>query len=231
MPSDGRDLQLIRRAVVLACALSLLAAAAIAGSGAGADASARSDAPAGRSSSTIGLPGGPVATYGTGAANHPNAVAVQGDYAYVVNSCGVTCYGPLDVLDVADPAAPTLAGSTPVSWGAGAIAVQGHYAYTTGFYANPNYMRVMNLSQPGAPSSAAAFTAAGTHPLGIAVRGRFAYMVDYGANRLDVIDVSNPAASPFSTTLNSSPRSLPLVARIRTAAAPSTSPSRARSPT
>jgi hypothetical protein len=212
--------KLIRRAVPLACALSVLAAAVLAGRGAGADATARPDGPAALSS-TAALPSGPVATYDTGSSNHPTAVAVQGGYAYVVNSCGVTCYGPLDVLDVANPATPTLTGSTPVSWGAGAIAVQGAYAYVTGFFANPNYMRVMHVSQPSAPSSAAAFTVAGNHPLGIAVRGRFAYMLDYGANRLDVIDVSNPGASSFSTTLNSSYHSLPLIARIRTAAAPS----------
>lgn len=213
------DSNVIRRVLPVVCGLAVLVGAALAGQGAGA--AARSSGPAARPGGAGGLPSGPVGAYDTGSGNHPTAVAVVGDYAYVVNGCGLTCYGPLDVLDVANPAAPTLAGSTPVSWGARAIAVQGRYAYVTGFYANPNYMRIMNVSRPTAPSSAAAFTITGSHPLGIAVRGPFAYMLDYGANRLDVINVSNPAASSFSNNLNSSYNSLPLAAQIGTAVGPS----------
>ena len=170
---------------------------------------------------TVAIAAGPVATIPTGSGNHPTAVAVQGSHAYVVNYCGTYCYGPLDVIDIDDPAAPALVGSTPDSWGADAIALQGTDAYTSGYYANPNYMRIVDVANPAAPTSLAAFTTEGAAPQGLAVRGRFVYMVDNRADRLDVIDVSDPDASWFSITENTSGDSLPLVARIRTAAGPS----------
>ncbi|HST54805.1 MAG TPA: hypothetical protein VLJ42_02785 [Solirubrobacteraceae bacterium] len=175
----------------------------------------------GSSHSSAGLPRHAVGTYNTGAGNGPTAVAVQGDFAYVVNACGVTCYSPLDVLDVSNHASPSLVGSTEVSWGASGIAAQGTYLYTTGYSANPNYMRIVDVSQPSTPTSAAAFTIAGSHPRAIAVQGTYAYMLDYGSSSLEVIDVSNPRASSFSTDLNSSPNSLPLAGSVRTAAGPS----------
>ncbi len=167
------------------------------------------------------LPAGPVGTFQTASGDHPTAGAVAGQYAYVVTSCGAPCYGPLDVLDVADPASPTLAGTTPVSWGADAIALQGAYAYVTGYEANPNFMRIVSVAPPSNLGSVAAFTLPSDAPLGIAVRGGFAYMLDNGANRLDVIDVSDPGQSGFSVTENTSPNSLPVVAERRLGAGPS----------
>lgn len=167
------------------------------------------------------LPTSPIGTFNRPADGHPSAVAVAGNYAYLTYACGNYCYSPLDVIDISNPAAPTLVGTTMVSWGTAGIAVQGPYAYTTGYYANPNYLRVVDVSDPANPFSAAAFTLAGAHPEAVAVQGSDAYMLDYGSNRLEVIDVSNPGASAFSGDLNSSPSSLPLLGSTTTDAGPS----------
>jgi len=162
-----------------------------------------------------------IGTFSRPADGHPTAVAVAGSYAYLTYSCGVYCYSPLDVIDISNPAAPTLVGATTVSWGTAGIAVQGSYAYTTGYYANPNYLRMVDISNPATPFSAAVFTLAGAHPQAVAVQGPYAYMLDYGTNRLEVIDVSNPAASAFSGDQNTSPSSLPLLGSTTTDAGPS----------
>lgn len=177
---------------------------------------------AGNGSSALAqLPATAIGTFSRPADGHATAVAVGGNYAYLTYFCGVYCYSPLDVIDISNPAAPTLVGNTQVSWGTAGIAVQGSYAYTTGYYSNPNYLRVVDVSDPTNPFSAAAFTLAGSHPQSVAVQGSDAYMLDYGTNQLEVIDVSNPALSAFSQDQNTSPSSLPLVGRTTTDAGPS----------
>jgi YVTN family beta-propeller protein len=114
-----------------------------------------------------------------------------------------------------------LVGTTEVSWGTAGIAVQGRYAYTTGYHANPNFLRVVDVSNPASPFSAAAFTLAGAHPQAVAVQGPYAYMLDYGTSRLEVIDVSDPTTGAFSPDFNTSPSSLPLVGGTDTGAGPS----------
>lgn len=178
---------------------------------------------AGQGSSAVAneLPTSAIGTFSRPADGHATAVAVAGSYAYLTYSCGTYCYSPLDVIDMSNPAAPTLVGATTVSWGTAGIAAQGSYAYTTGYYANPNYLRVVDVSDPANPFSAAAFTLAGDHPQAVAVQGPDAYMLDYGTNQLEAIDVSNPAASAFSGDQNTSPRSLPLLGSTSTDAGPS----------
>ncbi len=171
--------------------------------------------------SAVALPTTPVGTFGRPGDGSATAVAVAGHHAYVTHACGEGCYGPLEVIDVADPARPTLVGATPLSWGTSGIAVAGSYAYTTGYSANPNYLRMIDISRPDQPFTAAAFTQVGTHPQAVEVDGSFAYMVDYGSDRLEVIDVSDASAGTFDVDLNSSPVSLPLRGEIATDAGPS----------
>ena len=98
--------------------------------------------------SAVALPTTPVGTFSRPGDGSATAVAVAGHHAYVTHACGDGCYGPLDVIDVADPARPTLVGATPLSWGTSGIAVAGSYAYTTGYSANPNYLRMIDISRP-----------------------------------------------------------------------------------
>jgi hypothetical protein len=162
-----------------------------------------------------GLPTVAIGTFSRPADGYPTAVAVAGNYAYMTFACGTHCYSPLDVIDISNPAAPTLAGATTVSWGTAGIAVRGSYAYTTGYYANPNYLRAVDVSNPAAPFSTAAFTLTGVHPQAVAVQGSYAAMLDYGSDQLEVIDISNstsPSSLPLlgSTTTDPGPSSIAL---------------------
>lgn len=162
-----------------------------------------------------GLPTAAIGTFSRPADGHPTAVAVAGDHAYMTFACGTHCYSPLEVIDISNPAAPTLVGATTVSWGTAGIAVQGSYAYTTGYYANPNYLRAVDVSDPADPFSTAAFTLTGVHPQAVAVQGTYAAMLDYGSDQLEVIDVSNSTSSgtlPLlgSTTTDPGPSSIAL---------------------
>ncbi len=86
----------------------------------------------------------------------------------------------------------------------------------TGYYANPNYLRMVDVSNAPNPFSVATFTLAGVHPQAVAAQGPYAYMLDYGTNQMQVIDVSNPVASPGSlpllgsTTTDDGPSSIAL---------------------
>jgi len=112
------------------------------------------------------------------------AVAVQGDYAYL----GV---GPrLVVLDISNPANPTLAGQTEVLpdivWG---VAVAGNYAYVAD---DEGGLRIINVSDPAAPSEAGFYDTPGD-ARGVAVAGNYAYIADHYKG-LRIINVTDPAA-------------------------------------
>ena len=111
------------------------------------------------------------------------AVAVQGNYAYL----GV---GPrLVVLDISNPANPTVVGQTEVLPGVvQGVAVAGNYAYV----AAGGSLHIINISDPAAPSEAGYYNTRGwAH--GVAVAGNYAYVAD-GSSGLCVINVSDPAA-------------------------------------
>jgi hypothetical protein len=184
----------------------------------------------GNSSGSIGA-GGPGSQYLYNNVNgdcHPAAVAVSGNHAYVLSPCGDNCYTPFDVVDLSNPASPKLVGGTELSWGSSGVAAQGSYAYTTGYDANPNFMRAVNVSDPTNPTTAAAYTDSSTTPQAIAVNGKFAYMVDYGGNNpnlgssgnpnLSVIDISNLAQGAWSAPSNTSASSLTRVGQVATGA-------------
>jgi hypothetical protein len=112
------------------------------------------------------------------------AVAVQGDYAYL----GV---GPrLVVLDVSDPANPTMTGQGPVFPSiVEGVYVTGGYAYVA---AGSSGLRVVDVSNPAAPVEVGFYDTPG-HAEGVYAAGNYAYVADRSAG-LRVVDVSNPAA-------------------------------------
>lgn len=184
----------------------------------------------GNSSGSFGA-GGPGSQYLNNNVNgdcHPAAVAVNGNYAYVLSPCGPNCYTPFEVVDFSDRENPQLVGGTELSWGSSGIAVQGSYAYATGYDANPNFMRVIDVSDPTNPTTAAAYTSSATTPQAIAVNSHFAYMVDYGGDNpnlgasgnpnLSVIDISNLSEGAWSAPDNTSTISLPRVGQVGTGA-------------
>ncbi len=113
-----------------------------------------------------------------------HAVAVQGTYAYI----GV---GPrLVILDVSDPALPTVVGQSDVLPDVvKGVAVAGNYAYVTDWSGG---LHIINVSNPAAPTETGSYDTQGDAE-GVAVTGNYAYVADWYSG-LRIVDVSNPAA-------------------------------------
>lgn len=111
------------------------------------------------------------------------AVAVQGDYAYV----GVGLR--LIVLDVTNPSTPTEVGATaPFPYFVEEVAVSGTRAYVAAGGAG---LRVVDVATPTAPVEIGAWDSPG-YAEGVAVAGNTVYLAD-GPYGLRVVDVSDPA--------------------------------------
>ncbi len=106
-------------------------------------------------------------------------VAVQGDYVYL----GV---GPrLLVLDVSDPAAPTMVGQTAILGGnVGAIDVAGDYVYLLA-----DGLHVISVTDPTNPTPVGHFESMGGYDVHVA--GDYVYLAGFG--RLHVLSITDPA--------------------------------------
>ncbi len=113
-----------------------------------------------------------------------NAVAVQGNYAYV----GI---GPsMDILDISNPGRPAVVGHMgllpDVVY---RIAVSGKYAYVANGYGG---LRIVDISNPASPREIGFYHAEDFDAWGgVTVAGNYAYVA--GASGLYIINISNPA--------------------------------------
>ena len=131
------------------------------------------------------IPSSAIGTVTTG--TNPYSVAVSGRYAYIVN------YGSasMQVIDVSNPASPTVVGTVTTGTNPKSVAVSGRYAYVANY--GSASMQVIDVSNPASPTVVGTVTT-GTNPKSVAVSGRYAYVANYGSASMQVIDVSNPAS-------------------------------------
>jgi len=123
---------------------------------------------------------------------YPNAIAVSGNYAYIV------CSGnKLETYNIANPAAPyqlssisTGVGSTPND-----IAISGDNAYVSTFTFNT--LQIYSLINPETPTLITSI-AAGTNPRGIAAAGNYIAVVD-DLNKLFIYSGSGLLLATFTT--------------------------------
>jgi hypothetical protein len=109
-------------------------------------------------------------------------VAVSGNYAYVADGSS-----GLRIINITNPAAPTLAGffDTPgYSYG---VAVRGNYAYV----ADGSSLRIIDVTNPAAPTQVGYWVTPGSAE-NVAVRGNYAYVVNESSG-LRIIDITYPA--------------------------------------
>jgi hypothetical protein len=131
-------------------------------------------------------------------------IAIQGRYAYIVNTTSGPTTGHLLVVDIANPKKPSLVanynagtGFTVFSY----LAVSGKYAYVTSLPAGAIF--IIDISNPAAPALTGKYVDT-TNMLGagyFAVRGRYAYIVSGSRNSLVVVDISNPAVPTLAGKL------------------------------
>ena len=116
----------------------------------------------------------------------PSALAVQGSYAYVVESTLGTFY----VIDVSDPAQPNVVGSTYVFSDLAAVTVQGNYAYAVASSFGQFY--VIDVSFPAFPTNTG-FINMDPGLIAVVVQDNYAYVLNDVINSLTVMDVSVPS--------------------------------------
>lgn len=128
-------------------------------------------------------------------------VAVLGNYAYVVRTVGSPNFY---VINIANPAVPTIAsslnfGNTPTN-----IVVSGNYAYVSS-RDNVGELQIVDISNPTAPSVVGTFDAAGNADANaLALSGNYIYLVRDTSQSPNfyIINVSNPAAPSFVSSLS-----------------------------
>ncbi len=110
-------------------------------------------------------------------------VHVSGRYAYVGSE-----YNYFWIVDILDPAAPTVVGSySAYSWAAWGVYAADGYAYVVG----ENLLTILDVSDPTSPTLAGS-CAMGNYNWDIDVAGDYAYVA--GDTGLHVVDVSDPTA-------------------------------------
>lgn len=107
-------------------------------------------------------------------------------------------HGPVS-NDCTDPGATSTGSGNGSGSSARSVYVQGRYAHVTDEFGSSNStLRIVDVSNPSSPSVVGTDAlGAGVDPVSVSVQGRYAYLAESGAGKLDVIDVSNPA-SPAS---------------------------------
>ncbi|UCF06042.1 MAG: T9SS type A sorting domain-containing protein [bacterium] len=110
-------------------------------------------------------------------------VAVYGDYAYVADYTS-----GLQVIDISDPALPSLLGSYDTPESAQGLWIDGDLAYVCD---DGSGLLIIDVSNPAMPSLVGTYDTSG-RAFGVEVAGGYAYVAD-GAAGLTVIDVSNPS--------------------------------------
>lgn len=121
-------------------------------------------------------------------------IATQGDYAYLVRNASTSNFF---VINIANPAAPTVVGSLSLAASPTNIDVSGNYAYVSST-SDSAEMQIVNVTTPTAPSIAASYNAAGTgNGNGVKIVGNTAYLVrnaNAGSDEFVMINVTTPTA-------------------------------------
>lgn len=128
-------------------------------------------------------------------------IQVQGDYAYVVRNDGAPDFL---VIDVSNPASPSLVGSLNLTGTSTNIAVAGNFAYISNKH-DSQELQVIDITTPSSPSVAGTFNAPGTaDALGVYAVGTTAYLVRASSadNEFIIVNATVPASPVSIGSLN-----------------------------
>ena len=113
-----------------------------------------------------------------------DGVFISGSYAYVADD-----YSGLQIINVANPANPTLAGSYDTPDYALGVFVSGSYAYVADWNSG---LQIIDISNPANPTLAGSYNTPG-YAYGVFVSGSYAYVADHYSG-LQIINVADPAS-------------------------------------
>lgn len=135
-------------------------------------------------------------------------VAVHGDYAYVAADDG----DRLTVVNISDPAAPSIVGSVTDAQidGAGRIFLRYPYAFVTSRF--PDRLVAINVSNPASPSIAGSIqdTLRLDGAIDIEGRGRYAYVGAPNQDYITIVDIADPASMSITGSLSSALYDFPI---------------------
>lgn len=141
-------------------------------------------------------------TYDASGANDAIKVATQGTYAYVVRNDGTPDFL---IINISNPASPTLVGSLSLAGVPTNIAVSGNYAYVTNT-SDTAEMQIIDVTTPTTPVLRSSFNAAGASDgTGVYVSGSFAYLTrkaNSANNEFVIINVATPTSPTRVSWLN-----------------------------
>jgi hypothetical protein len=142
----------------------------------------------------VSNPASPVGAGGYLLAN-PTSVRVVGKYAYILYS-----NNNLAIYDVSSPASASLVSSTQIAsfTTAKGMAISGKYLYVVGGGATGK-LQIVDITNPNLPTmpmGLAGFATSGNTPIGVTVRGKYAYVTNNigatGGGAFQIFDISNP---------------------------------------
>lgn len=119
-------------------------------------------------------------------------IQTQGNYVYLVRSGGNPDF---IIIDISNPAIPTVSGSLSLPGGPRNITVNGNYAYIAS-NRNNQELQIIDISVPSSPSVAGTLNLPGnSNANGIIYDNSKVYVVrsSGGSDELSIIDVNNPA--------------------------------------
>lgn len=122
-----------------------------------------------------------------------NKIQVQGNYAYIVRNGGVPEFV---IIDITNPAGPSVIGSLTLSGAPKNIAVSGNYAYVASNYSSQE-LQIIDVSNQASPFLAGSYDAPGTSDMvGIYLVGTTVYLgrVASAQKEFSIVNVSNPAS-------------------------------------
>lgn len=122
-------------------------------------------------------------------------VAVNGNYAYVANE-GLG----LSVVDISNPALPSLAATYLSAGYPENVVPVGNYAYVASGYLG---LLVFDISTPSAPSLIGNYNTPG-YVRNLAVNGNYAYLCDGSTGDLIIVNISTPSSPVLAGTYNGS---------------------------
>jgi hypothetical protein len=121
-------------------------------------------------------------------------IAVSNNFAYVIEN--IT--NGLKIIDVSDPANPSLSGSLGIGSYLQDVAILNNYAYLID--QDNGDLKVIDVSDPANPFLSGSL-AIGPVPVKIAISNKYVFVIDTHIEDLKVIDVSNPSNPQLITNL------------------------------
>lgn len=126
-------------------------------------------------------------------AQNGSKVQIQGNYAYAVRHGGAPEFA---IIDISNPASPTVVGTLTLNGSPNNIFVLGNYAYVVGNYSSQE-LQIINISTPTSPSLAGSYDAPGTGDMfGVYVVGTTVYLgrVASAQPEFYIVNASTPSA-------------------------------------